>query len=137
CALHVPRSPDQGGVDIGTAISTETEFSLLRERLLFDLRRFEGTFRRLLRNRRSFAGLVIILFFVIISVGAPLFVGSYPNPLDPNRTDYLPMSWAHPLGTDQQGFDNLKLLFYGGRVVVLNGFSWSRLAVLVGSARGV
>ncbi len=47
------------------------------------------------------------------------------------------MSWAHPLGTDQQGFDNLKLLFYGGRVSLLIGFAASLVAMIVGTAVGL
>jgi peptide/nickel transport system permease protein len=89
------------------------------------------------RNRLSLAGLVIVSFFVFISLAAPLLVGAYPNPLDPNLTPFLPPSAAHPLGTDQQGFDNLKLLVYGGRVSLLIGLAASLVAMVVGTTVGL
>ena len=43
-----------------------------------------------------------------------------------------PMSWTHPLGTDQYGYDVLTRLMYGGRVSLLLGFIVIFSEVIIG-----
>ncbi len=92
--------------------------------------------KQVIHNKLSLAGLVIILFFVLLSTFAPVLVGPYPTPLD-SVTPLLPPSSAHPLGTDRQGYDLLTLDVYGGRVSLLIGFASSLVAMVVGTAVGL
>ncbi len=91
---------------------------------------------QVVRNKLSFVGLMIILFFLFLSVLAPLLVGPYPTPLD-KVTPLLPPSSAHPLGTDRQGYDLLTLDVYGGRISLLIGFTASLVAMVLGTTVGL
>src|SRR2546427_10845177 len=90
----------------------------------------------LLRDKLAATGLVLILFFIVISVAAPLIVGPYPTQFDRTKAMQPPSS-AHPFGTDWQGFDVLKLVIYGGRVSILIGFISSIVAMLLGTSVGL
>src|SRR6266705_2004330 len=110
--------------------------AILQERLLAELLRFRKFMRLLVRDKLAVAGLVIILAFVGMAIAAPLLVGPYPGQLD-RTTPLLPPSGAHPLGTDWQGFDTLKLLAYGGRVSLVIGFVASFVAMVLGTSVGL
>jgi len=119
-----------------TLVARGSEFSVLQERIRDTARRSWKLFRELVRNRLALAGLVIILVFLVISILAPILVGSYPSPVQGGAT-LQPPSNAHLLGTDYQGRDILTLLAYGGRVSLLIGFSSSAVAMLLGTAVGL
>lgn len=61
------------------------------------------------------AGLVIIGFFALLAIFAPLVA-----PHDPYTTDleatYQPPSWRHPFGTDNVGRDVFSRVIYGSRI---------------------
>src|SRR5207247_10105739 len=95
--------------------------SVLRERILTDLIRFRKFFAAIVHNKLSLAGLVMILIFVFMSVGAPILVGPYPSQFDRSTPFHSPTG-AHPLGMGWQGFDILKLLVYGGNVSMHCGY---------------
>ncbi len=113
-----------------------SEVSLLRERLRWDLRRARAFALLLIRNRLAFIGLVIILFFLALSLLAPVLVGPYPLP-NQGTTPYLPPSDRHLLGTDYQGRDIWTLLLYGGQISLLIGFTSSAVAMILGTAVGL
>ena len=110
--------------------------SILREKLLNDLKRLESFLRILFKNRLALAGLVIILVFFALSALAPVLVGAYPTPVQGSAT-LQPPSDAHRLGTDYQGRDILTLLLYGGRISLLIGFSASAVAMILGTLVGL
>lgn len=91
---------------------------------------------QVLRNRLALAGVIIILFFVVLTLSAPLVVGPYPA-ADQGTTALLPPGPGHPLGTDRKGFDILTLLFYGGQISLLIGFSSSVVAMVLGTTVGL
>ncbi|MFC4098526.1 ABC transporter permease [Paenibacillus xanthanilyticus] len=88
------------------------------------------------RNPFAMTGLVILLFFVVISLLAPLIA-----PHDPARGDMmlpnLPAgSEGYWLGTDELGRDILSRLLYSGRISLLVGFSVAIGTVIIGTVIG-
>lgn len=85
-------------------------------------------------NKMAFVGLVIIVFFVIAAILAPLY------PVDPDAMNASEMlqspSLAHPFGTDNLGRDYLARCIYGGRISLLIGFLAMILSTVIGVAVG-
>lgn len=85
-------------------------------------------------DKRAAFGAGIIVFFVLLAIFGPLFVG------DPNDLVGIPMqppSAAHWLGTTGQGQDVLAQLIVGTRTSLLIGFSVGLMVVLIGALIGV
>jgi peptide/nickel transport system permease protein len=91
--------------------------------------------RRLLRNKLSLVALCAIVLLVFIAVLAP-----WITPLDPNEPDAYAVlqqpSWAHLLGTDVYGRDELSRIIFAARVDLLVAFVSTFLALLIGSLIG-
>ncbi|HYM38963.1 MAG TPA: ABC transporter permease [Thermoplasmata archaeon] len=121
---------------MGATIRSEERYSLFRERVQANLARGRRTFLEILRNKLSLAGLIIILFFVVLAVFAPLLVGPYQSLLElfPNN---LPPSSQHLLGTDNNGKDILNVLVYGTQISLLVGFIASLAAMILGTTLGL
>ena len=83
-------------------------------------------------------GLVMLAFFVLVAVFAPL-LAPY-DPLDGSFEPVLPVSGDHLLGTTSQGYDILSQFLYGTRlslgVGVLGGLFATFIAVFVGLVSG-
>lgn len=95
--------------------------------------------RRFCRNKMAVLGLIVLIFFVLISIFAP-FLTDY----DPNRSNLrnrnLPPSQEHLFGTDDMGRDIFARTLYGGRIslsvgLVSVGISLS-IGVVLGSVAG-
>ncbi len=103
---------------------------------------------RLMRNKASMAGLVIIVFFAIVAIFAkqiapyspieihggkgflpPVFIEEGPNGLNPER-EFL-------LGTDTLGRDILSRVIYGARVSMVVGFFPTAIILVVGILMGL
>ncbi len=121
---------------MGTATATPDSYSLFRERLLATLARGKKTFIQILRNKLSLAGMVIIVFFVVLAVFAPYLVGPYQSFLTLYPND-LPPSSAHLLGTDHFGKDILNVIVYGSQISLLIGFVASLAAMILGTSLGL
>jgi peptide/nickel transport system permease protein len=99
-----------------------------------------GRWRRLLESpvltsRQSVVGLVILAFFVLMALTAPLFIhGDVQAKVGPV---FAPPSSRFWLGTDGGGADMLKLLVMGARVSLLVGFASAAVSVLIGGAVGL
>lgn len=69
------------------------------------------------RDRTARIGVVIVSFFALVAVFAPLLA-----PYDPNAVDVLrkfaALSWGHPMGTDNLGRDVLSRIIYGARISI-------------------
>jgi oligopeptide transport system permease protein len=78
------------------------------------------------------AGLTVVVAFALASVASPL---AAPYAYDQTNLGYGAKSptWAHPLGTDQLGRDQLTRLLYGARI----SFAVGILATLVSLTIGV
>ena len=117
-------------------VSAPETYSLFKEQLLAPLERGRSTVVSILRNRLSLAGVIIILFFLILAVCAPVLEGPYQSQLE-QFTPSLTPSIRHPLGTDGYGQDILNVLVYGSQVSFLVGFVASLAAMLVGTSLGL
>jgi peptide/nickel transport system permease protein len=85
-------------------------------------------------DKRAAVGAGIIVFFVLLAVFGPLFVG------DPNDLVGIPLqgpSAEHWLGTTGQGQDVLAQLVVGTRMSLLIGFTVGLTVVFVGALIGV
>jgi peptide/nickel transport system permease protein len=91
--------------------------------------------QRLLRNKLSFVALCAIALLVAIAVLAPWIA-----PFDPNEPDASAIlegpSWAHALGTDEYGRDELARIVIASRVDLLVPVVSTLLALLIGSLVG-
>lgn len=99
------------------------------------LRSLLVTFLILYRNRRAFAGFLILLGFLFMAT-----VGPYLVPLDMTAQydrRYLPPSPAHPLGTDFVGRDTFALIVHGSRDVLSIAFLAAVFTVAIALAVGM
>ena len=82
------------------------------------LRRLGESLSILWASKTALVGLIIVLFWVLAAIFAPLL-----TPYAPTDQDYTaqnqPPSSAHPLGTDSLGRDIWSRLIYGARVVLV------------------
>lgn len=79
-----------------------------------ELARGKSVLRRLLEDRLSRTGLLIVAFFGAVAVFAPWIAPHDPTVVDAvNRV--LPPSLEHPLGTDTLGRDEFSRLVFGAR----------------------
>lgn len=95
-------------------------------------REMRRVFRQLRRNRLSMLGLLIISFFLLCAILAPL-LAPY-DPAIPNFAYALRQpSPQHLLGTDELGRDLLSRMLFGARTSLGIGF----ISVIIGAAAGV
>jgi peptide/nickel transport system permease protein len=91
--------------------------------------------RRLARNRLSFAALCVIVAVALASILAP-----WLSPYDPDNPDaestLASVSWRHLLGTDAYGRDQLSRLIHAGRIDLLVALGATAIALGVGAALG-
>jgi peptide/nickel transport system permease protein len=89
-----------------------------------------------LRQPAIGVGVVIMVFFVLVALLAPLL--SPNDPLAQNVLNGLkPPSAEHPLGTDKLGREVMSRLLYGARISLFVGVSVVLIASIVGSLLGV
>lgn len=92
--------------------------------------------RKLKANRSSLAGFIIILFFVLLAVAAPIL----PIP-DPLATSWSAIrkapSAAHWLGTDDLGRDILSRMIWGAQASLMAGVFSVAIAVIIGVPFGI
>lgn len=108
---------------------------------------YEGMLR-LRKNKIAIAGLVIVMFFVLIAIFAPLLAPYDPTlphtmPDNPNKYRALEEpAWTANgstkfiLGTDDIGRDILSRLIYGARVSMAVGFTAVSIALTLGTLLG-
>ncbi|MHB8880765.1 MAG: ABC transporter permease [Thermodesulfovibrionales bacterium] len=88
-------------------------------------------FRRLMKNKLSVAGGIIVAVLFLIAVLAPVI-----SPFNPNDIDRLHILESpgihHPLGTDDLGRDILSRMIWGARISLSVGFVAVGIATLIG-----
>ena len=87
------------------------------------------------RNRRAVVGLVVLLTWTVLAIGAPLFAGADPYRGGPDAL-LPPGSPDHWLGTDNLGRDIWAQLVYGARVSLTIGAATALVSVALGIAVG-
>lgn len=108
----------------------------------------QDALRRLLRNPTGMLGLIIVLFFVIVSLLAPLLYPYNPTRDRNLRLKETPPTWtlsqedlakdkitkvSHVFGTDSQGRDVLIRVWHGGRISLSVGL----LSVILSAGVGI
>jgi oligopeptide transport system permease protein len=103
---------------------------------------------RLSRNRAAVAGIVVIIFFTIVAIFAPLIAPHSPIAQTANNSLRLP-AWVQDknpartgnpeylLGTDAIGRDIYAQLIYGARVSLIVGFIPQAMILLIGVTLGL
>ena len=93
--------------------------------------------RRMKKNKPAMAGLVILIFIVLMAVFADV-IGNYTDvalKMDiPNRLQAPSLEWL--LGTDQYGRDVLTRIAHGARVSLIIGFGSVVISLLLGGIIG-
>ena len=84
------------------------------------------------QNKIGLTGLIILIFFIILSVFAPFFA-TYPPLTTGAGEAFLNPSLKHFLGTDNLGRDLYSELLYGARVTLIVSF----IAVITSTVVGV
>jgi peptide/nickel transport system permease protein len=86
-------------------------------------------------NKAALAGLIIILIMIGFSFLGPLFY--HTNQITTNLPGSLrPPSAAHPLGTDNEGYDELGRLMLGGQTSLEVGLAAALVATAIGVIYG-
>jgi peptide/nickel transport system permease protein len=91
--------------------------------------------RQLIADKKSVAGLVLLILLTLSAILAPWIA-----PYDPNAMDFMMIeapTWAHPLGVDDLGRDLLSRLIHGARVSLFVGVFPVAVALLIGGALGI
>ena len=103
-----------------------------------------GLLGDLVRDKLGLASLVFLVLLALAAVLAPVLAPADPNDGDLTNAMASPVwhggTWAHPFGTDWQGYDVLSRLLYGARTSLFIGVAVVALAgtfgVLVGLVAG-
>jgi peptide/nickel transport system permease protein len=87
------------------------------------------------QNRLATVGLGVIVFMVLFCFVGPLLYHTSQVFNNPNIANKIP-SLAHPMGTDQVGYDVLGRLMLGGQTSLEIGFAAALIAVGIGAIWG-
>jgi peptide/nickel transport system permease protein len=99
------------------------------------IRRVWSTYRK---NKMGMAGLLILLFFLVVAFTAPLLANSKGlNAAFAKGEPLQSPSLKFPLGTDDLGRSVLTLTIWGSRISLLVGFLATILSMLIGSIVGL
>jgi ABC-type dipeptide/oligopeptide/nickel transport system permease subunit len=91
--------------------------------------------REFAQNRLAVTGLAILAFFVLFSFVGPVFYHGNYITSDLVNTN-LPPGGGHPLGTSNQGYDELALIMNGGQAALEIGFFAAAIAIVIGALWG-
>jgi peptide/nickel transport system permease protein len=91
---------------------------------------------RFLRDGAAVAGTIMLAFFIVLALAAPLVAPRDPTAVDA-RAILAPPSWAHWLGADNLGRDILSRLIYGARWTLGASFLATAVIVTIGIVIGL
>ncbi|MCL2832641.1 MAG: ABC transporter permease [Treponema sp.] len=89
----------------------------------------------ILNNNKAKIGIGIILFFIIITIFAPIIA-----PYNPKSIEFIPWekpSLTHPLGVNSYGQDVLSQVIYGTRVTMPVGIFAGLISSIIGVVVGI
>ncbi len=92
-------------------------------------------FREFVQNKLAVIGMGILLFFIIFCFAGPLFYHGNTINSDLIHTNLAPQS-GFPLGTSDQGFDEIGLLMKGGQAALEVGFAAAGIGIVIGMLWG-
>lgn len=91
--------------------------------------------RRLLRNKLAIVGFTYIIFLILLSLTASLFL-NYDNAIDISMNILKAPSKAHIFGTDSLGRDMFTRIVYGTRISLVTAFASTVTAIIFGGTIG-
>ena len=98
---------------------------------------FRETFLRLCQNRAAVAGMIFLIFLILMAVFADVLFDYQTTCVDQNIAERLQWpSAAHWFGTDQFGRDLLARIVHGSRVSLSIGFIAVAFGLVVGGILG-
>lgn len=102
---------------------------------------WNDAWRRLLKNRGSVLGLVLVAFFLLVAIFAPFLAPHNPQEIYPGKSYQGPV-WetgdpTFILGTDTIGRDVLSRVIYGARTSMAVGFIPLVVILLIGMVVGM
>jgi peptide/nickel transport system permease protein len=92
-------------------------------------------FREFTRNKLAVGGIGILVFYVVFCFAGPLFYHGNTINSDLLHTGLAPQA-GFPLGTDDQGFDELGLMMKGGQAALEVGFAAAFIGIVIGMLWG-
>lgn len=92
--------------------------------------------KKMKRNKSALAGLLIVLFFAVLAIAAPILPIADPVATSWSAIRKAP-SAAHWLGTDDLGRDILSRMIYGARASLMAGVVSVMIAVVIGVPFGL
>lgn len=109
---------------------------------------YRDALQRLLRNKGAVLGLIVVTFFALVAIFAPVLAPHNALQIYSNNSERLPAWVTDPnpnktgnpdflLGTDSIGRDVLSRLIYGARTSMVVGFIPMVIIVLVGTTVGM
>ncbi|HBY93382.1 MAG TPA: ABC transporter permease [Chloroflexi bacterium] len=119
-APSVVPSQRSGGRSTAVAVSEQTVERTIPVAVARPsrLRRVWDTLALIFESKTATVGLIIVLFWVLVAVLAPLLTPYSPTDQDIHAQNQGPSS-VHPLGTDSLGRDLWSRIIYGDRVVLV------------------
>lgn len=109
---------------------------------------WQDAWSRLIHNKAAVAGAIVIMFFLLVAIFAPVLAPH--NPLEMNSgKGFLPPMWVERsatgkagvpefvLGTDNLGRDVLSRVIYGARVSMVVGFIPTLIIIVIGVSLGL
>jgi oligopeptide transport system permease protein len=112
---------------------------------------WRDAWRRLLKNKLAFVGLIVVIVVTIASIIGPTvikatfgFTPDYIPTTDINATRSLPpftgpkgeFTWTHPMGTDNAGRDQFARVLQGGQISLFVGILSTFVSLLIGVTYG-
>lgn len=109
--------------------------SIAAQRRRRSFQQFWSAFRK---DRAGMTGLVILLFFVLVAILAPILIPS--SALDVTKATaprFASPSFGLPLGADESGRSIIVLLAYGTRISLTVGLAATLVAMVIGTTVGI
>ena len=112
---------------------------------------WRDAWRRLLKNKLAVFGLVVVIVITITSLIGPWLIkrtfGFTPDYIPTNNIELVKsfppftgpkgeFSWAHPMGTDNAGRDQLARVLQGGQISLFVGIIATLVSLLIGVSYG-
>lgn len=91
-------------------------------------------FRVICRNKRSFTGLIVLIFFILMATIGPFIFKLDMTVSFDNR--YQAPSFEHWLGTDYGGRDTFAQIVHGSKEVLFVSFIAATITLLIGAVLG-
>jgi oligopeptide transport system permease protein len=140
-AIHAPPEAAVGEADLRAAEKGE---------VVKGTSLWQDAWRRLLKNKLAVFGMIVVVLITIASLIGPSIIkratGVTPDhiPSDASLIKSFPpftspdgsFSWAHPMGTDNQGRDIFARVLQGGQISLMVGIISTLMSLLIGVSYG-